>query len=73
MMIETDKELKRGDRLVFRPPRFRTGPRGSGDRQRPGEASGARSSRYGLRFTGLTPDAKQAFQAFVDRRSSAAA
>jgi CheY-like chemotaxis protein len=74
MLVETEKELKPGDRLVlsFALPgseRIRAEAEIASAPEKPG---GARS-RYGLHFTGLTREAKQAIQEFVDQRSQAAA
>jgi len=74
MMIETEKELKRGDRLVlsFALPGSERVRVEAEIVSAPEKPSGARN-RYGLCFTGLAPDTKQALQTFVDRRSQAAA
>jgi CheY-like chemotaxis protein len=75
MLIETEGELKRGDRLVlsFALPDSERVRVEAEIVSSPANPSGTRSSWYGLRCTGLTRDAKQSLQAFVDRRSRAAA
>ena len=75
MLIETEQELKPGDRLVlsFALPGSERVRVEAEIVSAPAKTGGARRNRYGLRFTGLTQDAKQVLQEFVDQRSRAAA
>jgi two-component system chemotaxis response regulator CheY len=71
MLIETDKTLPHGDRVIcsfFLPDSIRIQAIGEIVRI-PQQAIGATVKQYGVKFSNLTPEARQALEAFVDRKA----
>jgi CheY-like chemotaxis protein/Tfp pilus assembly protein PilZ len=71
LLIETDKMLAQGDRVLcsfFLPDSIRIQATGEIVRILP-QAPGANAKQYGVKFSSLTHEARQALQAFVDKKS----
>ncbi len=71
MLIETDKTLPHGDRVIcsfFLPDSIRIQATGEVVRI-PQQASGATVKQYGIKFAHLTSEARQALEAFVERKA----
>lgn len=71
MLIETDKTLPYGDRVIcsfFLPDSIRIQVAGEIVRI-PEQAIGSTVKQYGIKFSNLTPEARQALEAFVARKA----
>lgn len=71
MLIETDKTLAQGDHVVcsfFLPDSIRIQATGEIVRILP-QASEAEAKRYGVKFSILTSEARQALESFVDKKA----
>lgn len=71
MLIETDKTLPYGDRVIcsfFLPDSMRIQAAGEIVRI-PQQATGSTVKQYGVKFSNLTPEARQALEAFVEKKA----
>ncbi|HXY54439.1 MAG TPA: PilZ domain-containing protein [Nitrospirota bacterium] len=71
MLIETDKTIPHGDRVIcsfFLPESIRIQATGEIVRI-PQQATGATLKQYGVKFSNLTHEAKQALEAFVEKKA----
>lgn len=71
MLIETDKTLPHGDRVIcsfFLPDSMRIQAAGEIVRI-PQQATGSTVKQYGVKFSNLTPEARQALEAFVEKKA----
>jgi CheY-like chemotaxis protein len=71
MLIETDKTLPHGDRVIcsfFLPDSMRIQAAGEIVRI-PQQATGSTVKQYGIKFLTLTPEARQALEAFVEKKA----
>jgi two-component system chemotaxis response regulator CheY len=71
MLIETDKTLPHGDRVIcsfFLPDSMRIQTAGEIVRI-PQQATGSTVKQYGVKFSNLTPEARQALEAFVEKKA----
>jgi len=71
MLIETDKTIPQGDRVIcsfFLPDSIRIQVTGEVVRI-PHQTIGATISQYGVKFSNLTPEARQALEDFVEKKA----